>query len=75
MATSDEDAALRSVIQVCFPSGLRPIATFCQLKSSECYKNVSRMFQEHLHILGIVDLATVSRIIHHVGGQSIRIAK
>jgi len=32
------------------------------------------MFKEHLHILGMVDLVTVARIIHHVG-QSIRIAE
>ena len=36
---------------------------------------VTRMFQEHLHILGIVYLASVARIIHRVGGQSIRIAE
>jgi len=33
------------------------------------------MFQELLHILGMVDLATVARIIHQVGGQSRRIAE
>jgi len=33
MATSDE--AHRSAIQVCFPSGLTPIDTFGQLKSTE----------------------------------------
>ena len=42
MATSDEDAAHRSAIQVCFPSALTPIDTFCQLKSTERYKNVSK---------------------------------
>ena len=42
MATSDEDAAHRSAIQFCFPSGLKPIETFCQLKSTERYNNVSR---------------------------------
>ena len=42
MAMSDEDTAQRSAIQVCFPSGLMPIDTFCQLKLTECYKNVSR---------------------------------
>ena len=39
MATSDE--AHRSAIQV-FSSGLTLIDTFCQLKSTERYKNVSR---------------------------------
>ena len=38
-------------------------------------QNVTRMFQEHLHILGMIDLATVARIIHLVGGRSIRIAE
>jgi len=33
------------------------------------------MFQEHLYILDMVDLATVARIIHLVGGRSIRIAE
>ena len=42
MATSDEDAVHRSAIQLCFPSGLMPIDTFCQLKSTECYNNVWR---------------------------------
>ena len=32
------------------------------------------MFQEHLNILGMVDLATGIRLIHHLGGLSIRIA-
>ena len=34
MVTSDEDEAHRSAIQVCIPSGLTPIDTFCQLKSA-----------------------------------------
>ena len=38
-------------------------------------QNVTRMFQEHLHIIGMVDLATVARILHHVAGHSIRIAE
>ena len=42
MAASDKDAAHISAIQVWFPSGLMPIDTFCQLKLTECYKNVSR---------------------------------
>ena len=42
MATSGEDAAHTSAIQVCFPSGLTHIDAFCQLKSTERYKNVSR---------------------------------
>jgi len=42
MATSDENAAHRSAIQVCIPSGFKPINTFCGLKSTECYKNVPR---------------------------------
>ena len=42
MATSDKDAAHRSAIQVCFPPGLTPIDTFCQLKSTGRYNNVSR---------------------------------
>ena len=42
MATSDEDSAHSSAIQVCFPSGLTPIDTFCQSKSTELFKNVSR---------------------------------
>ena len=42
MATSDEDAAHRSAIQVCFPPELTHIDTLCQLKSTECCKNVSR---------------------------------
>ena len=33
------------------------------------------MFQEHLHILGMLDLATVARIIHIVGGESISTAE
>ena len=37
--------------------------------------NVAIMFQEHLHILGMLYLATVARIIHLLGGRSIRIAK
>jgi len=32
------------------------------------------MFQEHLHIIVMGDLATVARIIHLVGGRRIRIA-
>jgi len=32
------------------------------------------MFQEHLHIIVMGDLATVARLIHLVGGRSIRIA-
>ena len=40
MATSD--AAHRSAIQVCFQSGWTPIATFCQLKSTLIYNNISR---------------------------------
>ena len=43
----------------------------CQLKSTKHYKNV----QEHLHILGMVYLATVARIIQLVSGRSIRIAE
>jgi len=42
MATSDEGAAHRSAIQVCFTSWLTPIDTFCQLKSTERNQNVSR---------------------------------
>ena len=42
MATSDEDAAHWSAIQFCFPSRLTPMDTFCQLKSTDNYKNVSR---------------------------------
>ena len=38
MAMSDKHAAHRSAIQVCFPSVLMTIDTFCQLKSTECYK-------------------------------------
>ena len=41
-ATSDEDPAHWSAIQVCFPLVLTPINTFCQLKSTELYNNVSR---------------------------------
>ena len=41
MATSDEDAAHISAFQVCFPSGVTPIDTCCQLKSTDRYKNVS----------------------------------
>ena len=64
MAKSDEDAAHRSAIQVCFPSGLSPIDTFCQLKSTEVTKE-----HLHIHVLGMVDLAKVySRLIHLVGG-------
>jgi len=68
MATSDEDAAYRSAIQVRFPSGLTGFANWNQL-------NVTRTFQEHLHILGMVDLATVVRIIHHVGDRNIKLAE
>ena len=49
MATSDEDAAHRSAIQVSFPPGLTPIDTFRQLKSTERYKNVSRTLTYTLH--------------------------
>jgi transposase len=42
MATSDEGAARRTAIQFCVQSGMTPIKTFCQLKSTERYKNVSR---------------------------------
>jgi len=42
MATSDEDAAHRSASRVCFPLELTPINTYCHLKSTERYKNVSR---------------------------------
>ena len=42
MVTSDKDATHRSAIQVCFPSGLTPSDTFCQLKSTERNKNVAR---------------------------------
>ena len=38
-------------------------------------QNVTNMFQEHLHILAMVELATVARIKHHVDGQSIRIGE
>ena len=67
MAMPDEDTVHRSAIQVCFPSGLTRFANWNQ-------QNATRMFKEHLHILGMVDLVTVARIIHHVG-QSIRIAE
>jgi len=33
------NAAHISAIQVCFPSGLTPINTFCQLKSTEHYND------------------------------------
>ena len=49
MATSDEDVAHRSAIQVCFTSGLMPIDTFSQLKSTERYKNVSRALASTWH--------------------------
>jgi len=32
-------------------------------------------FPSGLHILGMIDLATVAQIIHLVGGRSIRIAE
>ena len=70
MATSDENAAHRSAIPFCFPSVLTPFATFCQLKSTE-----HRVFEEHLYILGMVDLATLARIKHIVVDRSTRIAE
>ena len=38
-------------------------------------QNVTRMFEEHLYILGMVDLATLARVIHIVGGRSTRIGE
>jgi len=38
-------------------------------------QNVTRMFQKHLHILGMVYLATVAWIIQLVSGRGIRIAE
>jgi len=37
--------------------------------------NVTGMSQEHLHIIVMVDLATVARMIHVVGGRSKTIAE
>ena len=37
-------------------------------------QNATRMFQQHVHIIGTVDIAAIERVIHLVGGQSIRIA-
>ena len=43
MATLDKEATHRSAIHMCFfPSGLTSIDTYCQLKLTERYKNVSR---------------------------------
>ena len=47
--TSDEDTVHRSVILVCFPSGLTPIDISCQLESTECYNNVSRALAYSWH--------------------------
>ena len=71
MATSDEDAAHTSAIQLCFPSGLTPIDPFCQLKLTERYEYVSRALAYTWH----GRFNDVARIIHHLGGQSIRIAE
>jgi len=44
-------AAHRSAIQDCFTSGLTPIDTFCQLKSTERYKNfVWTLFNEGAYL-------------------------
>jgi len=38
-------------------------------------QNITRVFEEHLYILGMVDLATLARVIHIVGGRSTRIGE
>ena len=63
MVTSDEDVEHR--VQVCFPSGLTLIEGFANWNQ----QNITRMFQEHLHILGMIDLATIAQIIHLLGGR------
>jgi len=72
MATSDEDAAHSSAIQVCFSSGLTPIDPSCQLKSTECYKNVSKAPAYTWHGRFCDGSKAYS---HLVGGRSIRIAE
>ena len=51
------------------------IDAYRHIKPIETYITLHRMVREHLHILGMIDLVKVARIIHLVGGQSIRIAE
>ena len=70
MATSGVDAAHKTVFQLCFQSGLTSIDMFVNGNQ----QNATRMFQQHVHIIGTVDIAAIELVIHLVGGQSIRIA-